>query len=44
MHLTMMKEGAVRTRWTELLDLEEMLGQLLMSAIKLPLERKGATA
>jgi hypothetical protein len=36
MHLTMMKEGAVRTRWTELLDLEEMLGQLLVSAIKLP--------
>ena len=33
MSLTM--EGAVRTRWTELLELEEMIGELTMSALKL---------
>ena len=31
-----MSKPEVRTRWTELLELEEMLSQLMVSALKLP--------
>jgi hypothetical protein len=31
-----MSKPEVRTRWTELLELEEMLSQLVVSALKLP--------
>jgi len=37
-----MSKPEVRTRWTELLELEELLSQLVVSALKLPagLERR----
>jgi hypothetical protein len=31
-----MSKPEVRTRWTELLELEELLSQLVVSALKLP--------
>jgi len=31
-----MSKPEVRTRWTELLELEELLSQLMVSALKLP--------
>ena len=35
-HEAAVSKPEVRTRWTELLELEEMLSQLMVSALKLP--------
>jgi hypothetical protein len=39
-----MSKSEVRPRWTELLELEELLGQLMVSAVELPPGLEGGTA